>query len=156
MPAVTKKKATPAAAKLQPGSLKRISVMAEAGARDVDIASALAMTPDQFAKLRQRDARVERAYQKGREGEHVDLWRAAKRLAMSDSPQAGPMLRFLLESRHGYKSGEADQAPRIGINITLPDSVSLEEYRKLVTVEPVPTESGQPAKDSALRKLARA
>lgn len=119
--AVSRKKTVPG------GGYKRIRELAANGAREVDIARELKMSPRTWDRVKREDEKALAAWEAGRAVEHEALRGLLFEKAMSGNVAAA---MFLLKTRFGYreKGDDAGGTDRVTVEFKLPAPLSPEQY----------------------------
>jgi hypothetical protein len=104
------------------------------------IAEELGIRWGTFLRRRKEDEELEAAIQTGRGREESALAGRLYRIAMEGSDRdASRAIMFLLKCRSGWREGEeVDRrgAVSVGVSITLPAALSIEDYQRLISGHP--------------------
>lgn len=115
------------------GTDERVREMAADGWSVVGIAHRLGIDLKTFNLWLEREPALQDAIALGREQERRTLHNIIYRKAVEKDDITAAIM--LLNSRHGYRSDQSDQANRVNINITLPGAMTLQQFTALGTQE---------------------
>jgi hypothetical protein len=110
-----------------------LAAMAAAGARKIDAAARLSMSPDTLRRILRDDEAAAMAWAVGRSELHQKL--ISKLIERALAGEVVPML-FCLKAMFSYREGEPLDGEERGplVQIVLPGALSEEEYLRTVTV----------------------
>lgn len=123
-----------------PGGYKRIRELAANGAREVDIARELKMSPRTWDRVKRDDEKALAAWEAGRAVEHEALRGKLFDAAMKGNVAAA---MFLLKTRFGYreKGDDGGGTDRVTVEFKLPAPLAPDQYVTMLKAQEAATDS---------------
>lgn len=111
----------------------------------VGISHRLGVDPKTFNLWLEREPALQEAMALGREQERHVLHNIIYRRAVEKEDTTAAIM--LLNSRHGYRSDQADHSGRVAIQINLPGPMTMEQFTALSAPPPSTLEAKEPTND---------